>query len=107
MKVNLYGTIFDVAAKRSTYMANNSLAVMLEDSTDGSPFGVLTVCLPHEFTPDGCAYVDTNNCPWAEEFIKENQLGDKLEFTAQSGFCTYPLYRFNLNKIQAVNMEEE
>ena len=47
------------------------------------------------------AFVDTNNCPWAEEFIQENGLGEFTGIYGNSGFCTYPLYEFNLGKLKS------
>lgn len=48
------------------------------------------------------AYVDVNNCPWAQKFIEENKLGEFTGKYGQSGFCIYPLYKFNLDKIKEV-----
>lgn len=82
------------------YMANDSIALLLDDRDSGEPYANLTVCLPDQdvLLADE-AYVDTNNCEWAEEFILENHLG---EFTGQwgySGFCKYPKYKFNLKEM--------
>jgi len=41
------------------------------------------------------AYVDTNNCPWATAFLKENSLAVPAGESARSGWCIYPLYRWN------------
>ena len=46
------------------------------------------------------AYVDTNNCPWAEDFIEKNGLGKFLGIYGNSGYCTYPLYEFDLGKLR-------
>lgn len=43
--------------------------------------------------------MDTNNFPEAEEFIRIHELGTFTGTTAYSGFCEYPLYRFDLSKI--------
>ena len=45
--------------------------------------------------PEYCAYVDTNNLSTAEEFIKDNELGEFSGFTAVSGYHEYPLYTFD------------
>ena len=39
-------------------------------------------------------YVDTNNMPSAEKFIRENNLGEFTGEVEYSGFCEYPLYKF-------------
>jgi hypothetical protein len=38
------------------------------------PFCTLSTNI--EDLPDGLCAIDTNNCPFAEDFIKENQLGE-------------------------------
>ena len=44
--------------------------------------------------------IDTNNCEWAEKFIKENELGTPTGIMGYSGFCEYPLYLFDTSKIR-------
>jgi len=44
--------------------------------------------------PKNYSCVDTNNCPWAEEFIRTNGLGEHTGITLKSGWCTYPVYEF-------------
>ena len=91
-----YGT-YDVHIHRSTYYKPKNLAIMLD--YDEGPFATLTVNLEGAHLPADCAYVDTNNCPWAEEFIAAYKLGKYLGIHGHSGFCEYPLYRFDLDKI--------
>lgn len=65
-------------------------------------FSTLTVCLGEDrrFSEPGFAYVDTNNMPGAEQFIKENGLGEPTGAWTRSGFCTYPLYKFNIDELK-------
>jgi putative membrane protein len=46
------------------------------------------------------AFVDTNNCPWAEKFISDNKLGKPTGIKAASGYCVYPQYRFDMEKLK-------
>lgn len=93
---------YKVKVYKRKYCTGN-LAVCLESYT-GEPIATLTTNLP-----DGVclskgieyAYVDTNNNPTAEEFIKENNLGEFTGTFGQSGYCTYPLYKFDLKKLKA------
>ena len=95
-----FGT-YEVTAFKTQYRNNNSLAVQLLDE-DGSPFGMLTVNLPEtRELKDNEQFVDVNNCPWAPEFIRGNALGEPTGRMGQSGFCSYPLYAFDLNKLKA------
>lgn len=48
------------------------------------------------------AAVDTNNLPDITEFIEKYELGVNTGKTFKSGFCTYPIYRFYLNKMAQI-----
>ena len=92
MILNLCDKEYNLHIKKNIYTNNGNLAIqLLEDNTD-EPFAMLTVNL--DKLPYGYAYLDTNNCPWAERFVDDNHLGEYTGFYAQSGFCEYPLYRF-------------
>lgn len=93
-----YGT-FNVEAFRASYHNNGTLAVSLK-TTDGEPFCTLTVNLVDGIASDEYQYVDTNNCPWALDFIESNGLGVSTGITTSSGFWQYPLVRFNIDKIK-------
>lgn len=69
-----------------------------EDMQGWLPYANLTVNLNCRLN-DGCAYVDVNNCPWAREFIEKYNLGVYTGKVCHSGFCVYPLYKFNLDKL--------
>ena len=94
MTVKSYGKTYEVEVSRSAYRNNNSLAIILT-CTNGEPFATLTVNLNSGLEGEDFAFVDTNNCPWAEDFIRENALGTPTGLTQRSGFCTYPLYHFD------------
>ena len=50
------------------------------------------------------AYIDTNNCPWAESILTENNWGVPTGKQMASGFCIYPLYKLNLEEISKYNL---
>lgn len=84
--------------KIGSYRNNGNLYIGLVDN-EGCPYADLTVNI--EYLPEeDMAAVDTNNCSWAETFIEENKLGEKTPYTFRSGFCVYPIYRFDLNKVK-------
>ena len=91
---------YNVVLKRSSYRNNGVLAVLME-TDDGEPFATLTVniegwdSLPHDMS-----FVDTNNCDWAVKFLKDNKIAESMGVYASSGFCSYPLYKFDLSKIE-------
>lgn len=96
--LNYFGMNAEV--KRSTYKNNDSLAVVLVPEEYPEEYSVITVniddtnlfCCP-------LAFVDTNNYPNIEKFLTENGLATPVGVFGQSGYCVYPLYAFNLEKI--------
>lgn len=90
-----YCTYDDVLLQVTRYRANNSLCVQAYNRTDG-PIARLTVCLPGSVLAEDCAFLDTNNCPWVEDFIRQNHLGTDMGVMMSSGYCVYPLYKFDM-----------
>lgn len=95
-----YG-VDEVVAYRATYSNNDTLAVLLE-TEEGEPFATITVNIMDDVANGEYQYVDTNNCPWAPKFIEENGLGSPTGIMGFSGFCQYPLFRFNLEQIPEI-----
>lgn len=83
------------------YMNDGNLYIGLMSSEDGyeEPFDSLTVNLGDR-TPDYCGYVNTNHLLQAEKFIEENSLGTFTGLTKQSGYCIYPLYMFEPDRLR-------
>ena len=96
MKISNWGMEYEVTINKTNY-TNGNLAIQLmsydEEYDFWEPYGNLTVNFDEKL-PDGYAYVDTNNMPSAERFIKENNLGVHQGKYKYSGFCAYPLYKF-------------
>lgn len=100
-KINLFNTEWDLTLVRSHYNYGGGLAVIANTPT-GECFAVLTVNL-ESFDLNGdkeYAFVDTNNCPWAEEFLTKNNIATPTHINIPQGFCTYPLYKFDLTKLK-------
>ena len=65
-------------------------------------FAVITVNLVNspygdgQYQDESHAYINTNSCPWAEDFLQENGIAkpDPRDIYGMSGYCTYPLYEF-------------
>ena len=93
-----FGT-YNVTIETSKYMFGDNLAIRL--ITDfGEPFATITVNLAEWTLPNDKAFVDTNSCPWAEKFIADNKLGKPTGLKGASGYCTYPQYRFDMEKLK-------
>ena len=81
-----------------TYIHDGSPAITAWSIMEG-PIAIITVCLDDKRLEQNQSYVDTNNCPWAPEWIEENRLGKNTGKKARSGYCTYPLYEFDMKRI--------
>lgn len=100
-----YGVYEGVYLQAGKYQVDNSVAIQAWNRQDG-PIATLTVCLCDKSLGKGEAYIDTNNCPWALDFIKENKLGEPTGKWRKSGFCTYPAVKFNTEQLRLCGMEE-
>ena len=83
------------------YMNNRAMFIGLMCNEDGydEPFGDVTVNLSVA-APNYCGYLNVNDMPDIEKFITENELGEFTGFTQRSGYCEYPLYLFNVDKLR-------
>lgn len=94
----------DVILLAEKYALDDSLAVRMMSVKDGcvtEPFTDLTVCVNPFLQSGTMAFVDTNNNPWAERFIRKNHLGKNTRKYSGSGFCMYPLYEFDTSRFLA------
>ena len=87
---------YDVEVRKVKYYDGN-LGIDLFEPGEG-PFARLTTNLCQKL-PENQAHLDTNNCPWAEEFVQENKLGKPVGKFGFSGYCVYPLYEFDMGVI--------
>ena len=79
-----------VKVKATTYRNNGTLAVML--TYDNGDSVVITTNLNSLFQSGSMAFLDTNNYPDIEKWIRKNNLGQPSGVSERSGFCSYPLY---------------
>lgn len=108
---SIWGKTYDVSVRTSTYRNNGNLYVGLtcKVSEDGAewhePYADITVNII-KLEP-GYAAIDTNNFPAAEQFITENGLAEFTGTYARSGFCSYPIYKFDTKKLEMLVKENE
>ena len=98
---------FDVICVPTRYIDIDTLAIEIFEvdvntGTIVDDFTTLTVNLcNYDMQSDTTAFLDTNNNPWASKFVEKNKLGMNTYIIGASGFCHYPLYSFDLDRLTA------
>lgn len=89
--------------KFSKYWMNDRLAISIiakikDDEDDWfQPYCNVTVNLPSaKMDSPNAVFIDTNNAPWLEDFLRKNGFGLPTGRFRSSGFCNYPEYLLNL-----------
>ena len=100
ISLDFYGEKYKLNTVTNKYVNNGNTYIGLI-TKDGEPFADVTVNIEKLNNPNICA-VDTNNLTFITELlakyklIKENSPVGELH----SGFCTYPLYLFDMDKVK-------
>lgn len=86
-----------VELKPVAYSDNEHFGLMLLEN--GSLYATVTVNLPEStFFERNIQFVDENNMPGIGKWLEDNGIATNTGYAAQSGFCTYPLYEFNIDE---------
>jgi len=82
----------------------HNIGVSFTHIEDGAkmPFANFTLNFGEFIGVKNCAYVDTNNCWFADEILETNIAVD-IGFTKYSGFCKYPLWQFKEDFLKSVD----
>ena len=90
------------------YYNNGNLAIILtaNSETKDELFACITVNLDDILMPNQ-AYLDINNCVGIERFVLDNKLGKPAGRKMTSGFVTYPLYEFDLERCKLFAATEQ
>ena len=83
--------------ERDSYANNNSL--YLELMCDEGPYTTVTVNLSDYHLEKNEAFVDTNNNPGIDAWLYKRGIASPTVVHGRSGFCSYPMMRFNLEMI--------
>lgn len=101
IKFNSYGTDYSGFLTVDEYVKPKNTALQLwtidEEFGFPEPYATLTVNLCQ--LEDGYAYLDTNNFPQVENIFKKYKLGKDTGRIKTSGFCSYPLYKLDMETI--------
>lgn len=95
--ITRWGTDKDCYLSLDHYTVDGSLCLRVLNDHDRL-ICTLTVYLGE--VPKNCAYLDVNNCIFAEKLVTELGIGKFFANVLGSGFCIYPLYKFDLDKIK-------
>lgn len=68
-------------------------------NNEDGPIARITVCITGSGLAEDETVIDTNNCPWAMEFIKQHGFGQATGRMVKSGYCTYPVVKLDIEKI--------
>lgn len=82
------------------------LAVFLDELTSAGrePYCALTVSFGEFLGIKNSAYIDTNNCGFAEQLLKP-EIAQATGLYKTSGFCRYPLWIFSEKFLKEVDEE--
>lgn len=96
-------TVFVVPDYMGEQRHNIGLNLYTQDSEIGFvPFAVITKNFDEFIGQKNCSYIDTNNCPFADQLIEQGFAVD-TGLTKQSGYCTYPLWKFNEDFLRSID----
>lgn len=99
-----YGTTRPIQLQITSYL-NGNLAIEMITWEDGhpEPWNTLTVNFSH-LCEKNHAFIDTNNNgQQILSWIVRNGLAVPTGVTTQSGFCTYPEYRFREDRLREID----
>lgn len=113
---NFLGTAVTLRPKVELYSVTDfmgrempGLAVELyqldNESGDLEPYACLTTCFGEFIGIKDSAYIDTNNCPFAEQLLEQG-IAEPTGLSKTSGFCQYPLWVFKEEFLQQVGGEK-
>lgn len=96
----------DLSLTVDSFGSTNNISIGLTSIEDGCEelFAELTVDFNEEVLPAYHGYLDIGgNLEGIEELVEENGLGERTGKVKQSGFDSYPLYKFNEEKLKELD----
>ena len=68
-------------------------------------YAVLTASFGDFLALKNCAFIDTNNCPFAPQLLT-NEIAQDTGYSKISGYCEYPLWMFNEEFLKEIGGEK-
>ena len=89
------------------YANNNHIAISVYSPEEG-PIADITVNIRgiENQTDIDKSCVDTNNFPEATRLIRELGIGKYTSLELVSGWCAYPVYEFDMDKVEKYTKED-
>lgn len=97
LEIEMFDEVDKVCFFISSYSNNGNMAIELITDED-EPYCGLSVNL--DFLMPGFAFVNTNSEIKFEKILKKNKWAKPTGTKRSSGYCTYPLYEFDLKKMK-------
>lgn len=83
----------------------HGLAIVLDTvSEEPEQYAVLTKSFGEFIGMKDCAYIDRNNCPFADQLL-DLGIAESTPMERQSGFCSYPLWHFREKFLREIGPE--
>lgn len=83
---------------------NIGLNLYIRSENGLEPYAALTKNFNEFIGMKNCSYIDTNNCSFAEQLLKQGIAKD-TGLTKHSGYCIYPLWQFDTDFLKTVDCE--
>lgn len=101
LKLKAWDSEHDIALSVEHYEISGNLAIQMWSFDEGypEPWSMLTVNLDRKCEPN-CAFIDTNNNGVEIiDWLEANHLGYDTGIIHSSGYCTYPMFKFNMDEV--------
>ncbi len=95
-------SVRDFAGREMPGLAIDLLDITNKD--DPIEYHSLTVSFGEFIGMKNCAYIDTNNCSFAEQLLEQG-IATTTQFTKRSGYWEYPLWQFDEETLKAMGVE--
>lgn len=83
------------------FMGKKMPGLCIQLNCDDGPYATLTVCLGEFIGAKNCAYIDTNNCYFADQLLQQLPVKE-TGLTRHSGLCEYPLWLFEEDFLRSI-----
>ena len=94
-----FGEVRNGCMTMNQYADNKHIALQLWD--EEGPYAGITVNVRGiRAFPENCSAVDVNNFPDAVRLIRETGIGKHTGKYLVSGWCNYPVYEFDAEKVR-------